>query len=314
MTELVSVVIPTYNYGRFVTEAVASVLAQTYREVEVIVVDDGSTDNTRERLAPFMDRIRYIHQANQGLSAARNAGIQAARGRWVALLDSDDAWHPRKLEMQLAYLDTHVDVALLGTASTFDFGTSWPDIDPLADRTAVPVTLADVVFTTHFAPSSVVMRKECFERVGLFDPELRSAEDRDMWIRVACHYQMARLDLPLCGYRFHGSNMVTVADRMEVNELKMLRKAFAGISLLRRRRLLRFKTFSYAYYNATYRYSASRKWLKALDRFLRSFALWPMPYRRGEVDRSLARPRMLVVLLLRMLRLKQPETAAHVAT
>ena len=102
---LVSVVIPTYNYAHFVTGAVESALAQTYPDREVIVVDDGSTDDTRDRLAPFEGRIRYIHQENQGLSAARNTGIRAARGALVAFLDSDDLWHPEKLAVQARYLE-----------------------------------------------------------------------------------------------------------------------------------------------------------------------------------------------------------------
>ena len=104
---LVSVVIPTFNYGHCVVDAVESALGQTYSPVEVIVVDDGSTDDTRARLEPYRDRINYVHQPNQGLSAARNTGIRAARGPLVALLDSDDAFHPRKLELQVAYLRAH---------------------------------------------------------------------------------------------------------------------------------------------------------------------------------------------------------------
>jgi len=94
---LVTVVIPTYNYGRYICETVESALGQTYSPVEIIVVDDGSMDDTRERLATYGDRIRYIHQQNRGLSAARNTGIQAARGEFVALLDSDDLWLPDKV-------------------------------------------------------------------------------------------------------------------------------------------------------------------------------------------------------------------------
>jgi len=302
-------VIPTYNYGRFGADGVASVRAQTYRDFEVIVVDDGSKDDTRERLAPFMDQIRYIYQANQGLSAARNTGIREARGTWVALLDSDDIWHPRKLEMQFRCLAAHPQVALLGTCTVPDFRAGWPEVDPKADLSPQAVTLAEIVFTTRFAPSTVLMRKQCFDEVGLFDKELRSAEDRDMWIRVARHFPVARLNLPLCWYRVHDSNMSNVAVRMEVNELRMLRKTFADDAALRRHLLLRMKTYSYAYYNSTMLYSASRQWGTALDRFVRSFVCWPLPYRRKEVACPLARLRMLAVLLLRMLHVRPPAPA-----
>ena len=124
----VSVVIPTYNYGHFVVGAVESVLAQTYQNVEIIVVNDGSSDDTKARLEPFMGRVRYIYQDNQGLSAARNTGIGAATCRWIAFLDSDDLWHPRKLELQMAYLDGHPEVGLLATQYFTDLSSGWPDI------------------------------------------------------------------------------------------------------------------------------------------------------------------------------------------
>ncbi len=125
---LISAVIPTYNYGHFVTAAVRNVLAQTYRNLEVIVVDDGSKDNTRERLAPYLDRIRYVYQENQGPSAARNTGIRSATGEWVALLDSDDLWHPRKLELQVKYLQAHPEVGLLGSDRVYDLHGDWPRV------------------------------------------------------------------------------------------------------------------------------------------------------------------------------------------
>src|SRR5262245_24730960 len=97
---LVSVVIPTFNRAHLITGAIESVLAQTLPPLEIIVVDDGSTDDTPERLAPYLDRIVFLGQENRGVSAARNAGIQAARGNLIAFLDSDDVWHPRKIEIQ----------------------------------------------------------------------------------------------------------------------------------------------------------------------------------------------------------------------
>ena len=112
---LVSVVIPSFNYARFLVDCVDSALAQTYPHREIIVVDDGSTDNTRQVLEHYGDKIVYIHQSNQGLSQARNTGIHAAKGEFIALLDSDDLWHPRKLELQIRCMKDHPEIGLLAT-------------------------------------------------------------------------------------------------------------------------------------------------------------------------------------------------------
>ncbi len=308
---LISAVIPTYNYGRFVGDAVRSVLEQTYANREVIVVDDGSTDDTRARLAPYLDRIRYVYQENQGLSAARNTGIRTATGDWIALLDSDDLWHSRKLELQVRYLRAHPEVGLLGSDHVYDLAGGWPQVPDDGEATAGDITLDELVMSTRFSPSSALIRKDCFEQVGLFDTNLRSAEDRDMWVRLACRVPVRKLRLPLCCYRLHGASMSTAAARMEENELKVLRKAFAGVPELRRRFFFKRKTFAFAAYQAAYMYGAARSWRPAVGRVLRSLLLWPVPFRRAEVDRALARPRMLAVLVLRMLRIRRPEPPAH---
>ena len=111
----VSVVIPTYNYGHFVAEAVESALKQTYPNLEVIVVDDGSNDDTAERLRQFGNQIIYIYQQNKGLSSARNAGIRRATGEWVAFLDADDVWHAEKIAKQLAAVGGDHDIGLIGS-------------------------------------------------------------------------------------------------------------------------------------------------------------------------------------------------------
>lgn len=301
-----SVVIPTYNYARFVTEAVASVLGQEYPHFEVIVVDDGSTDDTQAQLTPVMGRIRYIRQKNQGLSAARNAGIQAARGEYIALLDSDDAWHPRKLALQARYLADHPETGVLATEHLLNLANGWPKV---ADH-GTPVRaypLDELVMRSWFAPSSVVIRKESFNRVGPFDIGLRSVEDRDMWIRIACHFPVQQLRVPLCWYRIHDANMSHEAARMEECELKVLRKTFAAVPELRGRVLLQARALGLAAYNAAYMYGLARNWPRALDRLTRSLLLWPLPFEMGEVHGRLARPRALAVLLLRMLGLKEPE-------
>jgi len=305
---LVSVVIPTYNYGHFVVEAVESVLAQTYPDLEIIVVDDGSTDDTRARLDPYMGRICYVYQHNQGLSAARNTGIRAAKSQWIAFLDSDDQWHPRKLEVQMTYLDRHPDVAMLATDAVTDLSGGWPEIaldfDPPAER----IRLEEIVIGSRFGSCGVVVRKECFEKSGLFDTELRSAEDRDMWIRISCHYPVAKLQVPLWWYRVHGLSMSFVVDRMITNERKVLQKSFAEHRILRRNWLLRLQAFSHFHRSAAITYEQAGMHVRAAARILWSMAMWPFPFPQRSGGTPLERSKMSLMILLRMLRLKQPQT------
>src|SRR2546428_4234233 len=124
----VSVIVPTFNRSKLVVNAIQSVLCQTYRDYEIIVVDDGSTDNTAEALTPYMDRIRYVYQANLGASAAQNRGVQLARGKWISILASDDLWLPTKLEAQLKV------VASLGK----DFGACFTNCDFFGNTHVIP--------------------------------------------------------------------------------------------------------------------------------------------------------------------------------
>ncbi|MCI0703400.1 MAG: glycosyltransferase family 2 protein [Planctomycetia bacterium] len=295
--ELVSAVIPTYNYGHFVCEAIDSALAQTYQPVEVIVVDDGSTDDTRERLVSYMDRIRYIHQVNQGLSAARNTGICAAHGKLIALLDSDDAWHPRRIEFQMRYLSANPQTALVGAENVTNIANGWPEIGD--EPKAVAFSAAEIMVRSRFGPSGVLVRRECFDAVGDFDTSLRSAEDRDMWIRIASRYPVVKLANPLWRYRLHSGNMSAAAVRMEENEMKVLRRALEAENAPG---WLRRKVISYTLKSAAYRYAASGDRMKAIGRVLRSLALWPFPFASDERITPFERPKMLTLFFLRMLR------------
>ena len=286
---LISVIIPTYNYGHYVTEAVESVLAQTYGGYEIVVVDDGSTDDTRARLAGYGDRIRYVYQDNQGLSAARNTGIRHARGGWIALLDSDDAWHPRKLEIQAAYLKEHPDVDLLASRHLDSPPGTWPAVlegswtaFPEPTRPAATrIRYQNLLLRSYFGVCSVVVRRRCFDEVGLFDPDLLSVEDRDMWIRIARRFTLARLELPLWRYRLHAESMTRKAARMEGYRRRVLRKACSGAEAPAPPLLLRMKAFSYSDLDAAFGYKEEGLHLKALGRILRSLLLWPLPYPRG---------------------------------
>jgi teichuronic acid biosynthesis glycosyltransferase TuaG len=297
---LVSVIIPSYNYGRFVTQAVDSALAQTYANVEVIVVDDGSTDDTRARLAPYGDRIRYIYQENQGLSAARNTGIRHATGEWIAFLDSDDTWHPRKTEIQLAVAAQYPEVSLFASGECTELPEKWPDVGATSEHARTFITLEDLAVKSYFKPSSVMLRRDCLQSDAPFDTALKSVEDRDLWIRIAANGGLVRIDLPLIYYRIHGSSMCHAAHRMEEYERLVIARSFANISRIRRRFLLRSKAFSMASFSAAYMYREAGMHGKAILRLGRSFFFWPFPYKRSEVRTSFARCRLLGMSLWRM--------------
>ena len=226
----VSAIIPTYDYARYVGEAVESVLAQSFHELEILVVDDGSTDETADVLRAFGERIRCIRQEHRGLAAARNTGIRAARGRYVAFLDSDDLWLPEKVTLQVARLEAEPAVGLVySEAILFQEGS--PTTETL-HRYWAPHPSGRILpwlVRQNVVPSPTPMvRRDLFERVGLFDETLSGCEDWDMWIRIARVSAIAYVDQVLAKYRMHQANMSLDHERMMTNGLRVLEKAFSA--------------------------------------------------------------------------------------
>lgn len=198
---LVSVIIPSYNCAEFICEAVDSALAQTYHNVEIIVVD-SSSDDTRERLARYGDRIRYFYQPPRGLSAARNFAIQHAQGEWIALLDADDVWHPQKTEIQLLAAMSLGECALVSSASA----TILPAT--LQPRPVTrPLSVAEFLVSTPIGPSGTILRRDAMIAAGMFDESLAFVEDRDMWLRMAAGYRCGYVDSPCWWYRLREGQM-----------------------------------------------------------------------------------------------------------
>jgi glycosyltransferase involved in cell wall biosynthesis len=187
---LVSVIIPLYNSELYIKETVESVFAQTYPNIEIILVDDGSTDGTKNVVQPYIDKklVTYIYQTNKGLPGARNTGIRNSRGPYVAYLDSDDVFFPEKIERQVAYLEAHPRCGVC-YCGIWHFYDGKPDQLFKLDYTyySDDEVFPHLLLKNFVNPLSVVMRRSEIERVGLFDESYLHGEDWEYWVRLAYH-------------------------------------------------------------------------------------------------------------------------------
>ena len=212
----ISVVVPLYNKEKSIEATLQSVLAQTYTDYELIVVDDGSTDNSlnvvRKRISELEnERIRVIHKENGGVSSARNRGIKEAKGEYIALLDGDDLWEPTFLEEQVKLIHDFPDAGMWGI--NFAETNHGQLVRKLA--TGLPDNYRGYVdnyfqikgrHSDLFCSSSVVIRKNVFDKVGLFDERIKYAEDTDMWWRIIATHKVAFYDRYMVSYRFDAEN------------------------------------------------------------------------------------------------------------
>lgn len=238
MTKKVSVVIPAYNSERFIREAVESALQQTHTNTEVVVVDDGSDDNTREVIEPYIRRkeIVCVSQPNRGLSAARNAGIAVSRGDFIALLDSDDLFLPNKVERQLNILEDHPD-----------FDVCYSDILHFTDEEprryyhhryheiyASGNILERLLKKNFINPLTVFARKSVFKKHGFFDERLRRSEDLDLWLRWAYRgVKFYFLDEILAHYRIRKLGNLTSLQsepKMKEENIRLFTNFFENLS------------------------------------------------------------------------------------
>lgn len=244
----VVVVIPAYNAARFLPDAVNSVLRQTYSDFEIVIVDDGSTDDTLAIARAIADpRIRVMTQENLGLAAARNRGLWASQAEYVAFLDSDDLLLPDKLALHVAALDAHPDIGLV--ASGWEYidadGESLGEERPWAS-TGVQPTLESILIHGLAAVHAVLVRRAWIENIRGFDPRFRMAEDMDFWFRLGaagCH--MAWVPAIVCQYRIHGLNMSRSVDKHYRAVRTALENLFERVDLPKGVRELRESTFAY---------------------------------------------------------------------
>ena len=219
----VSVIIPTYNRGWIIKEAIDSVLAQDFKDFELIVVDDGSTDNTLEIFNSFPYDIKVLRQSNYGVSAARNRGIAEASGRFIAFLDSDDLWLSQKLSVQIEFFNQTPDALICQTEEVWI--RNGIRVNP-KKRHKKP---SGMIFEPSLAlclvsPSAVMIRRSLFEKVGGFDETLPACEDYDLWLRISCRYPVYLIETPLIIKRGGHNDQLSASFGLDKFRIKSLNK------------------------------------------------------------------------------------------
>ena len=296
----VSVIIPAHNNAESLPEAIQSVAAQTWRDLETIVVDDASSDATPAVARDAVSRLsnaRVVRlPGNRGPAGARNRGMAEAGGDWVAFLDADDAWFPWRLKDQLHALAWFPDAVLFcGRLAAFE----------ARDAVRVPperarcrsIRLGDFVDENPVPTSSVLARRDAIERAGGFDERFRGPEDIDLWMRLAPLGELVNLNVPLGRYREKAGSLSMDPDRFLPQILAVYEKAFAPDGVLASRRRLRRRAMAGRYVSCAWTHLACNARGKGLQRLLRSWLIWP-----GRIKVEEARPtwrfRMLARLLL----------------
>jgi len=218
----VSIIVPAYNSAKYLPTAINSVISQTYDQWELVIVDDGSTDETRELVSSYGsqlgDKLRYVYQPNRGLPAARNTGIRSARGDLIALLDADDMWLPLRLERSVAAMDSDAEIGLVhGKFERVNTeGSPIGQVQPAFVRKYLSGRIADHIYTrrVHLGCPTVTFRRCCIDKAGWFDETMRATEDRDLWFRIARHYKTAFVDEIIAYYRVSPGSMSSDPERM----------------------------------------------------------------------------------------------------
>ncbi|MDL1967166.1 MAG: glycosyltransferase [Deltaproteobacteria bacterium] len=220
---LVSVIIPTYNRGWILKKAIDSVLAQNFTDFELIVVNDGSTDNTQDILNLYKEDIIVLQQDNKGVSAARNRGIASASGLFIAFLDSDDLWLPKKLSIHVDFFNANPDALICQTEEIWV--RNGLRVNPKKRHKKLSGDIFEPsLYLCLVSPSAVMIKRNLFEKTGMFDESLLACEDYDMWLRVSCRYPVYLIDIPLIIKRGGHDDQLSRSSGLDRYRIQSLKK------------------------------------------------------------------------------------------
>lgn len=220
----ISIIIPTFNRRDYITTALDSVLKQTHKDYEIIIIDDGSNDDTKDVLKPYQNNIRYFYQGNKGIPTTRNRGIREAGGDYIAFLDSDDYWLPKKLERQMECFSKNPDYGMVATRCS----SIRPD-GSLREKNRPGKSgwvLIDLFKANFIRTSSAMIKKECLDTVGVFDESLPECEEYDLWLRIAKKYPVGFINDPLAVYTDNPKGVSTDSLAGRLLRLKVLEKDY----------------------------------------------------------------------------------------
>jgi glycosyltransferase involved in cell wall biosynthesis len=277
----VSVVIATYNYGHYLAGAIDSVLAQTYQDFEVIVVDDGSTDDTPDVVRPYLydPRVHYVRTENRGQPAAQNMAIRLARAPWIAFLDADDQWLPTKLEKQIDLASRVPEVGVVYTRR-LEIDAEGYLLESRQPTLYKGRVLAQMFLTNFVCFSSSMVRRDVLDRVGLFDESRRHAPDYDLWLRAARFYQFDFVGEPLVKYRVGHATLRRRHPELQLEgalaRMRDFLELHGGRDFLDRELIRRGFAETYAHYGLILR---DRSRIEALAKYLLAIAYQPGNYR-----------------------------------
>jgi glycosyltransferase involved in cell wall biosynthesis len=283
----VSVIIPTYNCAKFIKRAIDSALSQTYQNIEIIVVDDGSTDNTGRIIEGYGSRIKYFYQDNSGLAKTRNRGLREASGKYLAFLDADDYWLPQKLELQLREFNDCPEIGLVhcavqkidehGNIQQFYYKNNYS-----TGNIFYPLLLRK----THIASSAVVFKQDCVKQLGYLDESMKQygGEDREFMLRICKKYSIRYIDNPLVMYTLRNDSLT--CSRKTCNMIHgrhlTVEKATASIHPSWLKKILKNRALSAIYLEFGYESLAYNKPIQALCELVKSILYWPFymgPYK-----------------------------------
>ena len=235
-----SIILPCYNGSLWISDAVKSVLRQTLDDFELVIVDDGSTDNSKSIISPYLgdERVHYIYQENRGFSGAVNRGIKESKGDLIGFIGQDDIWVPNKLEVQVKYFDEHKNVDLVHSnyCSINSEGRIIKVIDMKIPSFSSRKKLIECLFINNFIGfETALVKKRCFDEVGFFDERMTGFSDHDMWLRIAGKFNIAYIDLPLVKKREHELQLSkTGIEQVLRDEFLMVNKAINHYSFLKK--------------------------------------------------------------------------------